>query len=100
LWMSAQQDKRGPPHHTWQPRISRHSASELIPASPSAKAMSDKNEEMFMEDDHSDRDLEDNGNKYDDSSSDGEERGEGDEAPSTFHSRQWPQSYRYCSILT
>lgn len=65
--------------------------------------MSDKNEELFMEEDgHSDRDLEENREKYDESS-DGEDGGEGEgegeeEAASTFCSRQWPQSYRYCSI--
>ncbi|XP_078157765.1 transmembrane amino acid transporter family protein [Carex rostrata] len=84
---------------TWQRRINRHCACELrttYPQSPhlrTAEAMSDKNEELFMEDGHSDRDLEDNSDKYDDSS-DEEERGEEEDAASTFYSRQWPQSYR------
>ncbi|KAJ4754318.1 Transmembrane amino acid transporter family protein [Rhynchospora pubera] len=58
--------------------------------------MADKNEELYMEDAHSDGDLEENCEKFEESS-DGEERREGedgDEAASTFYSRQWPQSYR------
>ncbi|KAJ3695401.1 hypothetical protein LUZ60_000778 [Juncus effusus] len=55
-------------------------------------AKKEDEQELFMEDGDSDGDIEENNDKYEESSNEDQD-GDG-EATSSFYSRQWPQSYR------